>query len=151
MLFEYDFKNYNFRLLIEIFFLNIIGFLVLRSASNMDAALLNKQIMGIVVGFVLAISLSLIDYHKLANLSSLIYIGCVVMLAAVLLIGKLVGGATRWIVLPGIGAIQPSEFVKIGLIVFFSWYFNPCRAQSFHQYYYCAHIPVYDISGRFKL
>ena len=90
----------------------------------MDAALLNKQIMGIVVGFVLAISLSLIDYHKLANLSSLIYIGCVVMLAAVLLIGKLVGGATRWIVLPGIGAIQPSEFVKIGLIVFFSWYFN---------------------------
>ncbi len=90
----------------------------------MDAALLNKQVMGIVVGFVLAISLSLVDYHKLANLSSLIYIGCVVILAAVLLIGKLVGGATRWIELPGIGAIQPSEFVKIGLIIFFSWYFN---------------------------
>ena len=124
MLFEYNFRNYNFRLLIEIFFLNIIGFLILRSASNMDAALLNKQVMGIVVGFVLAISLSLVDYHKLANLSSLIYIGCVVILAAVLLIGKLVGGATRWIELPGIGAIQPSEFVKIGLIIFFSWYFN---------------------------
>src|SRR5699024_843324 len=30
----------------------------------------------------------------------------------------------RWIVLPGIGQVQPSEFTKIGLIVFFSWYYN---------------------------
>lgn len=62
MLFDYDFKNYNFRILIEIFLLNIIGVLVLRSASNMDTALVTKQIVGIVVGFVLAIGLSLIDY-----------------------------------------------------------------------------------------
>ena len=124
MLFDYNFKNYNFRLLIEIFLLNIIGILVLRSASNMDTALVTKQILGIVVGFVLAIGLSFIDYHKIANLSSLIYIGCIVILAAVLLIGKLVSGATRWIVVPGIGQIQPSEFAKIGLIIFFSWYFN---------------------------
>ena len=124
MLFDYNFKYYNFRLLIEIFLLNIIGILVLRSASNMDTALVTKQILGIVVGFVLAIGLSLIDYHKIANLSSLIYIGCLIILAAVLLIGKLVSGATRWIVVPGIGQIQPSEFAKIGLIIFFSWYFN---------------------------
>lgn len=124
MLFDYNFKDYNFRLLIEIFLLNIIGILVLRSASNMDTALVTKQILGIVVGFVLAIGLSLIDYHKIANLSSLIYIGCLIILAAVLLIGKLVSGATRWIVVPGIGQIQPSEFAKIGLIIFFSWYFN---------------------------
>ena len=88
MLFDYDFKNYNFRILIEIFLLNIIGVLVLRSASNMDTALVTKQIVGIVVGFVLAIGLSLIDYHKIANLSSMIYIGCIIILAAVLLIGK---------------------------------------------------------------
>ncbi len=124
MLFDYDFKNYNFRILIEIFLLNIIGVLVLRSASNMDTALVTKQIVGIVVGFVLAIGLSLIDYHKIANLSSMIYIGCIIILAAVLLIGKQGGGATRWIVVPGIGQIQPSEFTKIGLIIFFSWYFN---------------------------
>jgi len=90
----------------------------------MDTALVTKQIVGIVVGFVLAIGLSLIDYHKIANLSSMIYIGCIIILAAVLLIGKQGGGATRWIVVPGIGQIQPSEFTKIGLIIFFSWYFN---------------------------
>ena len=28
----------------------------------------------------------------------------------------------RWIELPVIGRFQPSEFVKIGLILFFSWY-----------------------------
>ena len=124
MLFNYDFRYYNIRLLIEIMLLNVIGVLVLRSASNMDNAVVTKQIIGIAAGFVLAIGLSLIDYHKIANLSTLIYIGCVVFLAAVLLFGKFVSGATRWIVLPGIGQIQPSEFTKIGLIVFFSWYFN---------------------------
>ncbi len=124
MLFNYDFRYYNFRLLIEIMLLNIIGVLVLRSASNMDAAVVTKQIIGIAVGFLFAIGLSLIDYHRIANLSTLIYIGCIVFLAAVLLFGKFVSGATRWIVLPGIGQVQPSEFTKIGLIVFFSWYFN---------------------------
>ena len=125
----------------------------------------------------MAIGLSLIDYHKIANLSSLIYIGCLIILAAVLLIGKLVSGATRWIVVPGIGQIQPSEFAKIGLIIFFSWYFNKyqerpesagyagnisgsvfssCashigRAQFVYQYYYCAHIPVDAFCGRVKL
>lgn len=45
-------------------------------------------------------------------------------LGAVLVMGHTAGGATRWIDVPGIGRIQPSEFVKIGLIVFFSWYWN---------------------------
>ena len=63
MLFNYDFRYYNFRLLIEIMLLNIIGVLVLRSASNMDAAVVTKQIIGIAVGFLFAIGLSLIDYR----------------------------------------------------------------------------------------
>ncbi|MEE0220767.1 MAG: FtsW/RodA/SpoVE family cell cycle protein, partial [Lachnospiraceae bacterium] len=32
------------------------------------------------------------------------------------------GGSRRWIDLPVIGRFQPSEFVKIGLIFFFSWF-----------------------------
>ena len=90
MLFNFDFRYYNFRLLIEIMLLNIIGVLVLRSASNMDAAVVTKQIIGIAVGFLFAIGLSLIDYHRIANLSTLIYIGCIVFFFSLLLFGRFV-------------------------------------------------------------
>lgn len=54
----------------------------------------------------------------------MVYLLCVGLLAWVLLNGVMHGGATRWIVLPVLGQLQPSEFTKIGLIVFFSWYFD---------------------------
>ena len=38
------------------------------------------------------------------------------------LLGGFGGGSRRWIDLPVIGRFQPSEFVKIGLIFFFSWF-----------------------------
>ena len=36
-------------------------------------------------------------------------------------------GATRWLNLPLLGRLQPSEFVKAALIVFFAWYFQKNR------------------------
>ena len=47
------------------------------------------------------------------------------ILLAVIVAGQLGGvgsGCRRWIDLPVIGRFQPSEFVKIGLIFFFSWF-----------------------------
>ena len=54
----------------------------------------------------------------------MVYLVCVGFLALVLINGVVRGGATRWIVVPGLGQIQPSEFSKIGLIVFFAWFFD---------------------------
>lgn len=104
--------------------LSFIGILAIWSATNQNQSMINKQILGIGVGMALAVALSLIDYHKLLSFSTMIYLACVLMLIAVLLMGKARGIARRWIVLPVIGQIQPAEFVKIGLIVFFSWYFG---------------------------
>jgi len=128
MLFEYNFRSYNIRLVLYVLVLNIIGILVIRSAANQEMALVGKQIMGIVIGFAVAIGLSLLDYHRLLSLSAVIYGGCIVGLAAVLVFGNRVGGATRWIVLPVIGQLQPSEFVKIGLVVFFADYLGKRQA-----------------------
>lgn len=124
MLFDYEFKNFNYRLFLYVLLLNILGVLVLRSATNQDMAVVGKQIMGIVVGLGIVIGLSLLDYHRVLSFSTAIYVVCVIGLVAVLLFGRKVGGATRWLVLPGIGQIQPSEFVKVGLILFFSWFFS---------------------------
>lgn len=132
MLFDYNFRRYNFRVILYMLALSFIGLLAIWSATNQDKAMIAKQIMGIVVGLVIMIGLSLIDYHKLLPLSPLAYAACVGILAAVLLFGKSKGIATRWIELPVIGRIQPSEFVKIGLILFFSWYFQKYQEKINH-------------------
>lgn len=124
MFLDYNFRNYNYRLFLYVLLLNIFGVLVIRSATNQDMAMVGKQIMGIIVGTGIVIGLSLLDYHKVTSAAPAIYGACLAGLAAVLIAGVSRGGATRWIVLPAIGQIQPSEFVKIGLIIFFSWYFT---------------------------
>lgn len=124
MLFEYNFRRYNFRIILYMLALSGIGVLAIWSATNQDVSRVSKQIMGIGVGLALAVGLSLIDYSRLLSTSIVIYIGCLVMLAAVLFMGIQRNNATRWLVLPVIGQIQPAEFVKIGLILFFSWYFQ---------------------------
>lgn len=132
MLFDYNLKRYNFRVILYMLTLSFIGILAIWSATNQDKAMISKQCMGIFVGLALTIGLSLIDYHKLLALSPLVYLACVGILGAVLLFGKSKGIATRWIDLPVIGRLQPSEFVKIGLILFFSWYFHKYQEKINH-------------------
>ena len=123
MFFDYDFRNYNFRLMAYMIALNVIGVLVVRSATNKDPDFVTKQMLGVLVGLAIAIVLSLIDYHKILNLTAIIYLLCVASLVAVLIWGRSVNNAKRWIEVPVLGQLQPSEFVKIGLIITFSWYF----------------------------
>ena len=124
MFLNYSFKNYNYRLFLYVLLLNITGVLVIRSATNQDSSMVGKQIMGVVIGTLLVLVLSLIDYHRIVALAPVIYMFCIMGLFAVLMFGVSRGIATRWLVLPVIGQVQPSEFVKVGLIIFFSWFFN---------------------------
>ena len=123
MFYDYEFKHYNIRLILYMTALNILGILVIRSATNLNETMVSKQILGVLIGMAVAVGLSLVDYHRILNLSAVIYIICFLSLVAVLVWGKEVNNAKRWIEVPVIGQLQPSEFVKIGLIVFFSWYF----------------------------
>lgn len=123
MIFNYNFKNYNFRLLLYVLALNVIGILVINSASSQDEGMVMKQMMGIALGLAMALVISLIPYQKLFAYSWGIYGGCIAILLAVLVFGRNVNGATRWIEIAGI-QFQPSEFVKHGLIVFGAWFLN---------------------------
>lgn len=121
MLLDYNFRNYNFRLVFYLLCLSVIGILSVGSASGQDNSAVSKQIFGVIVSLIICIVLSLIDYHYYFRFYTFIYAGCVILLAAVLLVGKNTKGATRWLKLGPI-QIQPSEFVKIGLIVVLSWF-----------------------------
>ena len=116
MIFDYQFRNYNFRALIYMILLSVLGILVVGSASNQDRSSVIKQVIGVVVSLIICLVLSLIDYHQYFRFTTLIYVVCAGMLAAVLLFGRTTKGATRWLRIGGI-QIQPSEFVKIGLIL----------------------------------
>lgn len=121
---DYDFKYYNFLLLILIIAMNFCGVLIVRSAANMDEAIVTRQIIGSLAGVCACIIVSFIDYHRILKYRNLILLVCIAALAAVKLLGVVRGGAGRWIVLPVIGQIQPAEFVKIGLILFFAGFFE---------------------------
>lgn len=124
MFFTYKLRNFNIRLLCYVVVLNIIGILVIGSASNGDPSYMRKQILGAILGVFVAVVLGFLDYHQLLKTYGVVYIGSVVLLTAVLLVGDSGGGARRWVELPMIGRFQPSEFAKIGMVLFFAWFFD---------------------------
>ena len=68
--------------------LSVLGILVVGSASNQDRSSVIKQIIGVVVSLIICLVLSLIDYHQYFRFTTLIYVVCAGMLAAVLLFGR---------------------------------------------------------------
>lgn len=121
---KYVFKAHNLLLLAVVALLNFLGILILQSASNMDTAIVSKQIFGSLVGYAACIVIMFIDYNRIIKYSGLIYAVTLGILLAVIILGVAHKGAGRWIVLPVIGQIQPAEFAKVGIILFFAAFFG---------------------------
>ena len=113
---QYKFRNYNFRLIIFVIVLSVIGYLAVGSANENYQ---QRQMFGIILGIVLMLFLSMIDYSIYQYLYWVFYIFNVILLLLVLSpLGVEVNGSKRWI---NIGfQFQPSELAKILLILFFS-------------------------------
>jgi len=82
-----------------------------------------QQILWLLGGLFAMFILSLVDYHRLIEVIHWVYGFCLVSLVAVLVVGTKVLGARRWIKLPGGIHFQPSEWVKLVLIVAVTRYF----------------------------
>ena len=113
---QYHLKDYKFTLVFLVLALSILGVLVVGSARDIYQS---KQIIGVIIGLVAMLVVSLMDYKWVLNFYWLIYGVAVVSLGLVLIIGQEVNGATRWINL-GFTTFQPSELAKILLILFFA-------------------------------
>lgn len=112
----YKLKDYKFSLIALVTALSVIGTQVVGSARE---SLQSKQIFGVIVGSILMLIVSLIDYVWVVNMYWLIYAAAVGSLGLVLIAGQRVNGARRWINL-GFTTFQPSELAKILLILFFA-------------------------------
>jgi rod shape determining protein RodA len=96
------------------------GLLTLLSATHgsPDApAFLRTRVLHLVVGGAALVAAALFDYRRLAGAATVIYVGTLAVLAAVLVVGEARLGAQRWIALGPLGAFQPSELAKLALIV----------------------------------
>jgi rod shape determining protein RodA len=80
-----------------------------------------KQIMWICVGMVIMTIVFLVDYRSYMRLAWPMYVVMVIALAAVLVIGREISGARRWISLGPLG-IQPSELAKIIMIIWLAYW-----------------------------
>lgn len=113
---NYRIRDYDFKLIIMVVAITVIGILAIGSAKE---ALQSKQIIGALMGVFLMIVLSFFDYSFFLRFYWVIYGFNLVLLIMVELFGEEVNNATRWLEIGGI-QFQPSETTKIMLILFFS-------------------------------
>lgn len=110
-------KNTEWKILIYVTLLLIIGLIALYSAStSTEFAEFRKQIMWIGIGIVLLLLMMFIDYRMLARFSVVLYILAIILLILVLFTPA-VNGATSWFNI-GSFSMQPAEFTKVAVILF---------------------------------
>lgn len=120
-----SFRDFDWTLLSFVMLLSIISIFEIYSATlhTKFVGFYKQQILWLVGGLLAMFILSLIDYHRLIDWVHWIYGFCLISLVAVLVVGTKVLGARRWIKLPGGIHFQPSEWVKLVLIVAVTRYF----------------------------
>lgn len=118
MLKKYRVRDYDFKLIIMLIAITVVGILVIGSA---DRSYQSKQILGFVMGLFLMVVISLFDYSTFLNFYWIIYIGNLVLLLLVEFFGEKSNNAQRWVSIAGI-RFQPSETAKILLFLFYAQY-----------------------------
>ena len=124
MKFNYSFKIQYVFILVLAAALNLLGVIMVRSASELNAEIVQKQIIGSVAGFIFCLFVSFFDYKRLFKYAGIFYIVINGILLAVIFYGVVRGGAGRWIDVPVLGRLQPAEFAKAGLILCFAAFFD---------------------------
>lgn len=114
-------RRMDWLMVVAVCVLMVTGVMFIYSASYRGDALpagtfYEKQMLWVVVGLFLFFGAAMTDYHRLRDGAWWFYIIGLVLLVLVLLIGKKVYGAYRWLNLFGI-RIQPSEFGKLATLI----------------------------------
>ncbi len=111
-----ELKKYDFKLILYVVTLSVIGIFAVGSAQE---SVQTKQIAGVVAGFIFMIIISIFNYSFLLKMNWLMYLANLILLLAVFLFGDEGHGAQRWLEIGSL-RFQPSETAKILLILFFA-------------------------------
>jgi rod shape determining protein RodA len=145
-------REFDLPLLLAVLVIIVLGITTIYSASRqsgLDAVkpYYLKQIVWLMIAIVVVAALLLIDYHLFLAFSPVAYGGVVLLLIAVLLVGRAGRlGARRWIEIAGIG-IQPSELAKIAVVLMMARYIDAVRARIRRFHFFILGLAIAGIAA----
>jgi cell division protein FtsW len=117
-----------YALLLAVMALTAIGIVMVYSASSVrsyfntadPSAQGLEQLVWAAVGITGLVVAMRLDFRHLRYLAIPIYVITLILLAVVLIpgIGAEINGSRRWIVIPGVGTLQPAEFAKLAVVLY---------------------------------
>jgi rod shape determining protein RodA len=121
-------KHFDFWLLGSVALLVIFGITMIRSAvagniELVDLNLVQRQVIFAIGGLAAMVIVAAIDYRLWASISRPLFIGTVVALAVLTIVGAALFGSARWFD-TGVILIQPSEIAKIVMILVLADFFT---------------------------
>jgi rod shape determining protein RodA len=129
-----DFLEIDYILLLSAIVLAIFGIVFIYSSGitstgDLVSSEYVRQIIWASAGLVITLTLAVINYRRIYDISVYLYAGTLALLVYTCLFGRMVSGARAWI---GIGSfgIQPSEFAKITTIIFLARYLDSSKRSS---------------------
>jgi rod shape determining protein RodA len=127
-----SFRDFDWVLLAFTLIICVLGVIEIYSTTSGTkfAGAHVRQVYWILAGLTLMFVMSMINYQVLLENSKWFYIASFLSLLAVTLFGKKYLGARRWIQLPGGQHFQPSEWVKLVLIITLAKYFSEDNDRS---------------------
>lgn len=110
-------KGTDWMLILIVGILTVLGILMQYSASEYDWSIVKRSCILACVGLVLMFVASYIPIRFYQRISMFVLAATFVVTAATLVLGTESKGATRWIKITSTLSFQPSEFLKIGVIL----------------------------------
>ena len=141
--------------ILTVFVLTLFGLVMVYSSSSVLALgseqygnnpnfFIKKQVVSLGIALVICWLVTRIDYHHIGlHAAHVLAAICIGVLLMTFFAGVKVLGASRWIVIPGIGLqIQPSEFVKPYLVLVSAFILNEMHETGSHYTAYIKDIGV---------
>ena len=132
---KFHLRDFDFRLLIYVLALSILGILYVHSATanEVTQSLVSttvKQIIGVSFGFVLMVVLAFLDYIQLVRFSWVFYLFSILLLVYLLVFGQAIYGAKRWLYFPFLGRSSPPNSPNPHCFCFCPSSFSALRTRS---------------------
>ena len=100
------------------------GLLVLYSAADASEAVIRAQGVRLMAGFGFMLVIAQIPPYVLARITPVLYLFGLILLILTYPFGYEVNGSKRWLRIPGLINLQPSELMKVFLPMVMAWYLN---------------------------
>src|SRR5690625_3515310 len=146
-------KDYDFTLMITPILLAAFGIVMIYSSSMVIAVVeglgstyyLFKQLQWFIIGLIGFAFCCVFPYRHYQRMIKMIVLFSIILLIGVLLYGEEANNATRSLILFGSISIQPSEFIKLGLILYLASVYS--KKQEYITEFSKAVLPLLVLKG----